>query len=247
MADAMAGRAAAAVALDTGDPTRAAEHASAAALAADEIGAPVEAALARILAGRALTQLGQREHALTELRHAAATLHACGARRYGAAADQASAKHGRPSPPAQPCWRAGHTGLESLTERELQVAHLIVDRRTNAEIADALFLSPKTVETHIRNIFHKLDVSSRVDLARTVERLADPAHRSATIQPPDGQRAQQPHADEHAAATIRREPNDRRRRRHPSNMTWTIPAQDLGRRLSGVRSRPRSPSGARAR
>jgi DNA-binding CsgD family transcriptional regulator len=52
----------------------------------------------------------------------------------------------------------------------LEVARLVVDRRTNAEIADALFVSPKTVETHMRNIFRKLGVSSRADVARTVER-----------------------------------------------------------------------------
>jgi DNA-binding NarL/FixJ family response regulator len=52
-----------------------------------------------------------------------------------------------------------------------------VDRRTNPEIAEALFLSPKTVETHMRHILRKLDVSSRVDVARIVER-ADRAART---------------------------------------------------------------------
>jgi DNA-binding NarL/FixJ family response regulator len=61
-------------------------------------------------------------------------------------------------------------GVEALTERELEVARLVVDRRTNPEIASALFLSEKTVETHMRNIFRKLDVSSRADVARTMER-----------------------------------------------------------------------------
>jgi DNA-binding CsgD family transcriptional regulator len=66
--------------------------------------------------------------------------------------------------------------VERLTERERQVARLVVDRRTNAEIAEALFLSPKTIETHIRNMFVKLNVSSRADVARAVERADNAAH-----------------------------------------------------------------------
>jgi hypothetical protein len=49
-------------------------------------------------------------------------------------------------------------------------ARVLRDRRTNPEIASALFLSEKTIETHMRNIFRKLDVSSRAEVARTVER-----------------------------------------------------------------------------
>ena len=89
---------------------------------------------------------------------------------------------GTATPPSGSCgsWAAtctgarakarGSDGARSLTERELQIARLVVDRRTNPEIAAELFLSLKTVETHLRNIFRKLGVSSRVDLARTVER-----------------------------------------------------------------------------
>ena len=61
-------------------------------------------------------------------------------------------------------------GIETLTARELQVARLVVDRKTNSEIAAELFLSNKTVESHLRNIFRKLNVASRVELARAVER-----------------------------------------------------------------------------
>ena len=134
-----------------------------------------------MLAGRALSRQGHREHALTELRHAAAALDACGARRYCAAADQELRRMGDHAHRRSRHGRTGHSGIESLTERELQVAHLVVDRRTNAEIADALFVSPKTIETHLRNIFHKLDVSSRVELARTSKR-AEP-HTTAQRSP----------------------------------------------------------------
>ena len=75
--------------------------------------------------------------------------------------------------------KANGTSIESLTERELQVARLVVDRRTNPEIAAELFLSRKTVETHLRNIFNKMDVTTRVALARAVER----ADRTASPRP----------------------------------------------------------------
>ena len=64
----------------------------------------------------------------------------------------------------------GDSGIDALTKRELEIAGLVTDRMTNREIATALFLSDKTIESHIRNIFHKLGVSSRVDVARAVER-----------------------------------------------------------------------------
>jgi len=50
------------------------------------------------------------------------------------------------------------------------VARLVADRKTNPQIAAELFLSQKTVETHLRNIFHKAGVSSRVGLAHAIER-----------------------------------------------------------------------------
>ncbi len=71
-------------------------------------------------------------------------------------------------------------GVAALTERETQVARLVVDRRTNPQIAERLFLSPKTVETHMRNIFRKLDVAFRVEVARVVEQ-ADRAAADAAI------------------------------------------------------------------
>jgi DNA-binding NarL/FixJ family response regulator len=84
------------------------------------------------------------------------------------AVDAILGTHIRPGKP-------GAAGIESLTERELQVARLVADRNTNPQIAAELFLSQKTVETHLRNIFRKVDVSSRVGLARAIERADRPA------------------------------------------------------------------------
>jgi DNA-binding CsgD family transcriptional regulator len=52
-----------------------------------------------------------------------------------------------------------------LTRREGQVAKLIAEGLTNRSIADALFISPSTVERHVANIFNKLGCHSRVQIA----------------------------------------------------------------------------------
>ena len=169
MALAWANRAAAAVDLYAGDAAGAAERALAAAAAADEAGAPVEAALSRTLAGRALAQVGERDRAATELQQAAREFEACGALRYRDEAERELRKLGHRIHHRTRPGKTDGTAIESLTERELQVARLVVDRKTNPEIAAELFLSQKTVETHLRNIFRKIDVSSRVALARAVE------------------------------------------------------------------------------
>ncbi len=179
MALAWADRAAAAVELDTGEPAHAAEQALASAAAADDAGAPVEAATSRTLAGVALAKTGDRDRAAAELQRAAITFEECGALPYRDAAERELGKVGhrvhRRTRPGKP----GAAGIESLTGRELEVARLVVDRRTNPEIASELFLSQKTVQTHLRNIFRKMDVSSRVELARAVER----AERTASAPP----------------------------------------------------------------
>jgi DNA-binding CsgD family transcriptional regulator len=170
MAAAWADRAAAAVALHAGDSARAAKRALSAATAADQAGAPVEAAIARILGGRALAQGSQRDRAVAELERAATELGACGALRYRDEAEHELRKLGHRIHRRTRPGKTFGAGIDSLTDRELQVARLVVDRKTNAQIAGELFLSQKTVETHLRNIFRKMDVSSRVELARAVER-----------------------------------------------------------------------------
>jgi DNA-binding NarL/FixJ family response regulator len=56
-------------------------------------------------------------------------------------------------------------GVEALTARELRVATLAADGQTNREIAQALYVTPKTVEVHLSNAYRKLDIGSRRELA----------------------------------------------------------------------------------
>jgi DNA-binding CsgD family transcriptional regulator len=58
------------------------------------------------------------------------------------------------------------TGWDSLTVAENRVARLAAQGRTNKQIAEQLYLSPYTIATHLKHIFTKLDVTSRVELAR---------------------------------------------------------------------------------
>ena len=144
------------------------------------MGAHLHAAISRSLQGRALAAASVRDEAIVVLRQAERELDACCSlrvrdetrrelRRLGARAETRGSV------------AAGDRGVASLTKRELEIATLATDRKTNREIASELFLSGKTVESHMRHIFQKLDVSSRVEVARAIEharRQLDGAERT---------------------------------------------------------------------
>jgi DNA-binding CsgD family transcriptional regulator len=68
------------------------------------------------------------------------------------------------------------TGWAAMTKSELAVAELVANGLTNREIAERLFVSPHTVNTHLRHVFAKLQVHSRVDLTRlSTERNSEDA------------------------------------------------------------------------
>ncbi|HET9897497.1 MAG TPA: AAA family ATPase [Streptosporangiaceae bacterium] len=62
--------------------------------------------------------------------------------------------------------RQARSGWDSLTPTEIKVASLVEGGMSNPEIAAKLFLSPRTVATHVSHILKKLNVSSRTDIAR---------------------------------------------------------------------------------
>ena len=104
---------------------------------------------------------------------AAVVFDAYGSARHRDMAEQQLRKLGH-SPSRRGAPGKARGSLDALSDRELEVARLVVERRTNPETAADLFLSLKTVETRMRNIFRKLGVTSRVEVARVLER-ATPA------------------------------------------------------------------------
>jgi DNA-binding CsgD family transcriptional regulator len=74
----------------------------------------------------------------------------------------------------------GGPGGERLTPQELQIALLVTQGRTNAEIGRAVFLSTRTVEFHLSRVYRKLGISSRTELAG---RLAGAAEQEAVRLP----------------------------------------------------------------
>jgi DNA-binding CsgD family transcriptional regulator len=129
----------------------------------------VHLARAHLVYGEWLRRQARRTDARAHLRLAHEKLAAIGAAGFAArAAHELAACGERPRKPAD-------DPLDLLTPQERQIALLVADGATSKEAAGQLFLSPRTVDAHLRNIFKKLDLTSRRQLRDL--RLSRPAGR----------------------------------------------------------------------
>jgi DNA-binding CsgD family transcriptional regulator len=152
-----------------GDPQGAAVQARASWEAANGAHAPVEAARSRTLMGIAHAAAGEREQSVSALRAAHEQLIGCGALHYAAQAATQLRKLGIAMP--APATHAGSAqDALGLTPRETEVIERVSSGKTNREIAEALFLSVRTVDRHVSRIFAKLGVSSRAAASSVFER-----------------------------------------------------------------------------
>jgi DNA-binding CsgD family transcriptional regulator len=128
--------------------------------------------------GACLRRARRRVDARAQLRPALRTFERLGAVRW---ADAAAAEL---EATGESVARAGAAASGALTPRELQIGLLLAEGRTTREAAAALFLSPKTVEYHLRHVYTKLDIGSRAELVATLGRAADAL--SDDREPPSG-------------------------------------------------------------
>jgi DNA-binding CsgD family transcriptional regulator len=132
-------------------------------------GTPARLERARALAdlGAALRRDGQASAAREPLKEAIDLAHRCGAAPLEAYAQDELAATG-----ARRRSRVFLTGVESLTPSERRIAGMAAEGLSNGEIAQALFLTRKTIEMHLGNTYRKLDIRSRADLPVAMSREA---------------------------------------------------------------------------
>jgi DNA-binding CsgD family transcriptional regulator len=135
--------------------------------------AVLEPSQARLEHARALVELGsamrranRRSEAREPLRRGLELATVCGASPLAERAEtELLASGARPR-------RTALSGVDSLTPSERRVAQMAAEGGTNREIAQALFVTQKTVEVHLSSVYRKLDIASRSQLSKalTVER-----------------------------------------------------------------------------
>lgn len=131
--------------------------------------ARLEHARALVELGSSLRRANRRAAAREPLRVGLDIARECGATRLAERArTELAATGARPR-------RDRITGRDALTPSERRIAQMAVDGLTNREIAQALFVTPKTVENHLGHVYRKLEVSGREELPGALERERIPA------------------------------------------------------------------------
>jgi DNA-binding CsgD family transcriptional regulator/tetratricopeptide (TPR) repeat protein len=120
---------------------------------------PQAARIRRRLAG-ALVEVGEREEGTRELRKAHDVL-----ARLGATDELSGTREEMRDRGVRPPPRTIASGAAGLTAREMEIARMVAARKSNKQIGSALEISARTVSTHLSNIFLKLSVTSRGELA----------------------------------------------------------------------------------
>ena len=126
----------------------------------------VEYARSEYLLGKALTLVGDRKTARRHLRQAAMLAAGSGWHSIGGPARDLLEESGG---------RLRQPRADVLTLREREVAGLVAGGASNRDVASALFVSPRTVELHLTNVYRKLAVDSRAELATALRASAGPA------------------------------------------------------------------------
>ena len=130
---------------------------------------PLEQALAAAEAGAAFARHGQADRARPLLEQATEIYQRLGAARDLARAEavlrDAGIRRGRRGPRGRP-----QAGWSSLTPAERTITRLVAEGLSNPQIGERLYVSRRTVQTHIAHVFAKLDLSSRAQLAAEVTR-----------------------------------------------------------------------------
>lgn len=143
-----------------GDPRRAIALLRSGAEQLEAIPFPPQAARVRRRLAGALLEIGQPEEGRRELRKAHEVL-----ARLGAAEELTGTREEMRERGVRPPPKTVAEGAAGLTGREIEIARMVATRKSNKEIGGALQISARTVSTHLSNIFVKLSVSSRGELA----------------------------------------------------------------------------------
>jgi DNA-binding CsgD family transcriptional regulator len=138
----------------------------------DRVGDPFERARTLLARGEALRRFRRRGRARAALAEATGIFQSLGARPW---LERATAELAR----------TGHREAgASFTPTERQVAELVAGGRTNREVAEALFMSPHTVEAHLTRIYRSLGVRGRTELAAALAtRGVDAAEANPEVDP----------------------------------------------------------------